>query len=169
MELLEIGRIVRSHGLTGRMKVLSYLESQDVLDHLEVVSVGRRVQDAVTFSLDSLQTGRKWFIMKLAGVEDKDAASQLVGSSLWMPLEKIKKLPDGEYYWHELIGLAVVTEEGRILGRIKSVFPTGSNDVYVCRGNGKEILLPAIDDVVQKIDLDHRVVVVRLLEGLADS
>ncbi len=169
MELLEIGRIVRSHGLTGRMKVLSYLESQDVLDHLEVVSVGRRVQDAVTFSLDSLQTGRKWFIMKLAGVEDKDAASQLVGSSLWMPLEKIKKLPDGEYYWHELIGLAVVTEEGRILGRIKSVFPTGSNDVYVCRGNGKEILLPAIDDVVRKIDLEQRVMVVRLLEGLADS
>lgn len=169
MELLEIGRIVRSHGLTGRMKVLSYLESQDVLDHLEVVSVGRRVQDAVTFSLDSLQTGRKWFIMKLAGVEDKDAASKLVGSSLWMPLEKIKKLPDGEYYWHELIGLAVVTEEGRILGRIKSVFPTGSNDVYVCRGNGKEILLPAIDDVVRKIDLEQRVMVVRLLEGLADS
>jgi len=169
MELLEIGRIVRSHGLTGRMKVLSYLESQDVLDHLEVVSVGRRVQDAVTFSLDSLQTGRKWFIMKLAGVEDKDAASKLVGSSLWMPLEKIKKLPDGEYYWHELIGLAVVTEEGRILGRIKSVFPTGSNDVYVCRGNGKEILLPAIEDVVRKIDLEQRVMVVRLLEGLADS
>jgi 16S rRNA processing protein RimM len=169
MELLEIGRIVRSHGLTGRMKVLSYLESQDVLDHLEVVSVGRRVQDAVTFPLDSLQAGRKWFIMKLAGVEDKDAASQLVGSSLWMPLEKIKKLPNGEYYWHDIIGLEVVTEEGRILGRIKSVFPTGSNDVYVCRGNGKEILLPAIDDVVREIDLDHRVMVVRLLEGLADS
>ena len=169
MELLEIGRIVRSHGLTGRMKVLSYLESQDVLDHLEVVSVGRRVQDAVTFSLDSLQTGRKWFILKLAGVEDKDAASKLVGSSLWMPLEKMKKLPDGEYYWHEIIGLEVVTEEGRILGRIKSVFPTGSNDVYVCRGNGKEILLPAIDDVVRKIDLEQRVMVVRLLEGLADS
>ena len=169
MELLEIGRIIRSHGLTGRMKVLSYLESQDVLDHLEVVSVGRRVQDAVTFSLDSLQTGKNCFIIKLAGVEDKDAASQLVGSSLWMPLEKIKKLPDGEYYWHDIIGLEVVTEEGRILGRIESVFPTGSNDVYVCRGNGKEILLPAIGDVVRKIDLDHHVMVVRLLKGLANS
>jgi 16S rRNA processing protein RimM len=169
MELLEIGRIVRSHGLAGRMKVLSYLESQDVLDHLEVVSVGRRVQDAVTFSLDSLQTGKKWFIVKLAGVEDKDAASRLVGSSLWMPLEKMKELPEGEYYWHDIIGLEVVTEEGRILGRIKSVFPTGSNDVYVCRGNGKEILLPAIGDVVRKIDLDHRVMVVRLMEGLAGS
>ena len=169
MGLLEIGRIVRSHGLTGRMKVLSYLESQDVLDDLEEVSVGRRVQDAVTFSLDSLQTGKNCFIIKLAGVEDKDAASQLVGSSLWMPLEKKRKLPEGEYYWHELIGLEVVTEEGRSLGRITSVFPTGSNDVYVCRGNGKEILLPAIGDVVRKIDLDHHVMVVRLLKGLANS
>lgn len=169
MGLLEIGRIVRSHGLTGRMKVLSYLESQDVLDDLDEVSVGRRVQEVVTFSLDSLQPGRKWFIIKLAGIEDKEAASQLVGSSLWMPLEKRRKLPEGEYYWHDIIGLQAVTEEGRILGRIKSVFPTGSNDVYVCRGSGKEILLPAIDDVVQKIDLDHHVMVVRLLKGLADS
>ncbi len=77
----------------------------------------------------------------------------------------MKKLPDGEYYWHDIIGLEVVTEEGQILGRIESVFPTGSNDVYVCRGNGKEILLPAIDDVVRKIDMDHGMMVVTAAEG----
>jgi 16S rRNA processing protein RimM len=169
MKLLEIGRIIRSHGLTGGMKVLSYLESQDVLDNLAEVSVGRSVQEAATFSVDSVQTGRECFVLKLGGIEDKDAASKLVGSSLWIPLEKIKKLPDGEYYWHEIIGLEVVTEEGRILGRIESVFPTKSNDIYVCRRNGKEILLPAIDDVVRKVDMDHRMMVVRLLKGLADS
>ena len=169
MELLEIGRIIRSHGLTGRIKVLSYLESQDVLDDLTEISVGRDVQEAVTFPLDSVQTGKECFILKLGGVEDKDAASRLVGSSLWMPLQKMKTLPPGEYYWHEIIGLQVVTEEGRILGRIESVFPTGGNDVYVCRGNEKEILLPAIDDVIRKIDMDQRMVVVRLLKGLADS
>ncbi len=169
MELLEIGRITRSHGLDGRVKVLSYLESQDVLDNLTEVSVGRRVQEAVTFPLDSVQTGRECFILKLGGIEDKDAASRLVGSSLWVPLKKMKKLPDGEYYWREIIGLQVFTEEGRILGKIESVFPTGSNDVYVCRGNEKEILLPAIDDVVRKIDMERRRMVVRLLKGLADS
>ncbi len=169
MELLEIGRIIRSHGLTGRIKVLSYLESQDVLDDLTEISVGRDVQEAATFPLDSVQTGKECFILKLGGVEDKDAASRLVGSSIWMPLEKMKTLPAGEYYWHEIIGLQVVTEEGRILGRIESVFPTGGNDVYVCRGNAKEILLPAIDDVIRKIDMDQRMMVVRLLKGLADS
>jgi len=60
MELLEIGRIIHSHGLTGRMKVLSYLESQDVLDNLAEVSVGRSVQEAATFPLDSIQTGREY-------------------------------------------------------------------------------------------------------------
>ncbi|MBA4423468.1 MAG: 16S rRNA processing protein RimM [Syntrophus sp. (in: bacteria)] len=169
MELLEIGRIIRSHGLTGRVKVLSYLESQDVLDNLAEVSVGRSIQEAATFPIDSVQTGRGCFILKLGGIENTDAASKLVGSSIWMPLEKIKKLPDGEYYWHDIIGLEVFTEEGRILGRIESVFPTGSNDVYVCRGSEKEILLPAIDDVVRKIDMDHRMMVVRLMKGLADS
>ena len=168
MELLEIGRIIRSHGLNGRVKVLSYLESQDVLDNLAEVSVGRSVQEAAMFPLDSVQTGREYFILKLGGIEDKDAASRLVGSSLWIPLQEMKKLPDGEYYWHDIIGLEVVTEEGRILGRIESVFPTKSNDIYVCRGNGKEILLPAIEDVVRKIDMDHGRMVVRLLKGLED-
>lgn len=169
MELLEIGRIIRAHGLTGRIKVLSYLESQDVLDNLAEVSVGRRAQEAMAFPLDSIQTGRECFILKLGGIEDKDAASRLVGSSVWMPSEKMKKLPDGEYYWREIIGLEVFTEEGRSLGRVESVFPTGSNDVYVCRGNAKEILLPAIDDVVRKIDMGRGRMVVRLLKGLADS
>jgi 16S rRNA processing protein RimM len=169
MELLEIGRIIRSHGLAGRMKVLSYLESQDVLDNLAEVSVGRRVQETVTFPLDSVQAGRGCFILKLRGIEDKDAASRLVGLSIWMPMEKLEKLSDGEYYWREIIGLGVVTEEGRSLGRIESVFPTGSNDVYVCRGNEKEILLPAINDVIRKIDMDRRMMVVRLLKGLSDS
>ena len=79
------------------------------------------------------------------------------------------RLPDGEYYWHEIIGLEVVTEDDRSLGKVVSVFPTGSNDVYVCRGNGREILLPAIGDVVRRIDRDRKVMEVRLLKGLADS
>lgn len=169
MELLEIGRIVRCHGLAGRVKVLSYLESQQVLDNLPEVFVGRGSRETVPFSVGAVQTGREFFILKLIGIEDRDAAAKLVRSSVWIPSEKMKKLPEGEYYWRELIGLRVVTEEGRSLGRIESVFPTGSNDVYVCRAAEKEILLPAIGEVVRKIDTDHGIMIVRLLEGLTES
>ena len=151
------------------MKVLSYLESQQVLDNLPEVFVGRGSRETVPFSVDAVQTGREFFILKLIGIEDRDAAAKLVRSSVWIPSEKMKKLPEGEYYWRELIGLRVVTEEGRSLGRIESVFPTGSNDVYVCRAAEKEILLPAIGEVVRKIDTDHGIMIVRLLEGLTES
>ena len=61
-----------------------------------------------------------------------------------MPSEKMQKLPEGEYYWREIIGLQVLTEEDEILGRIEAVFPTGSNDVYVCRGaEGKSCCPPS--------------------------
>ncbi len=169
MELLEIGRIVRCHGLAGRVKVLSYLESQDILDNIPKVFVGRGSQETVPFSVDAVQTGSESFILKLVGIEDRDAAAKLVRSSVWIPSGKMKKLPEGEYYWRELIGLRVVTEEGEPLGRIESVFPTGSNDVYVCRAAEKEILLPAIGEVVRKIDTDRGIMVVRLLKGLRES
>ena len=151
------------------MKVLSYLESQEVLDNLPEVFVGRGSRETVPFSVDAVQTGREFFFLKLVGIEDRDAAAKLVRSSVWIPSEKMKRLPEGEYYWRELIGLRVVTEEGQSLGRIESVFPTGSNDVYVCRAAEKEILLPAIGEVVRKIDTDHGIMVVRLLKGLTES
>lgn len=166
MELLEIGRIVRSHGFAGRMKVLSYLEAHDVLLTLAEVFVGPSVQKAVAFPLEAVQSGKGFFILKLRGIEDADAAAKLVGSYAWMPSAGMKRLPEGEYYWKEIIGLKVVTEDHRVLGRIESVFPTGSNDVYVCRGGEREILLPAIGEVVRKVDTAGGVMVVRLPEGL---
>jgi 16S rRNA processing protein RimM len=169
MELLEIGKIVRPHGIAGRMKVLSHLETQDVLNDLAEVSVGRKAQEAVVFSLEAVQPGRGSFVLKLKGIEDRDAAARHKGSSVWMTSEIMKNLPEGEYYWRDIIGLHAVTEEGESLGRIESVFPTGSNDVYVCRNGKKEILLPAIGEVVRKIDMDRKVMVVRLLKGLSES
>lgn len=166
MELIEIGRIVRSHGLEGRVKVLSYLESPEVLHGLPGLFVGRSVQDAVMYPLVTVKAGRDSFILQLVGVTDRDGAERLRGCSVWMPSEEMQKLPEGEYYWLEIIGLQVLTEENEILGRIEAVFPTGGNDVYVCRGGGREILLPAIGDVVRKIDTDRGVMVVRLLKGL---
>ena len=169
MELLEIGRIIRCHGLAGRVKVLSYLESQDMLDNLPEVFVGRRIQETVPFPVDAVQPGREFFVLKLGGIEDRDAAAKLVRSSVWMSSAKMEELPEGEYYWREIIGLQVFTEEGQILGRIESVFPTGSNDVYVCQGGEKEILFPAIAEVVRKIDTNQGIMVVRLPRGLTES
>ena len=137
MGLLEIGRIVRCHGLAGRVKVLSYLDSQDVLNNLPEVFVGRRSQETVPFSLDAVQPGRDFFILKLGGIEDRDAAAKLVRSSVWMPSEKMKKLPEGEYYWREIIGLRVVTEEGQIPRQDRIRISDGKQRCLCLPGSGE--------------------------------
>jgi 16S rRNA processing protein RimM len=166
MELLEIGKIVRCHGLKGRLKCASYLESAKNLPSLEEVFIREANGQTKPFALKHIDVQKRSFILAVQGIDDLAAATALLGCVVLMPAAKLEKLPEGEYYWRELIGLDVVTEEGRFLGRIKEIFPTGSNDVYICGGGEREILLPAIADVIRRIDTDKGMMVVRLMEGL---
>jgi 16S rRNA processing protein RimM len=76
-------------------------------------------------------------------------------------------LPEGEYYHHQLIGLKVVSEQGKVLGKVTEILATGANDVYVVRAEiGPEILIPAADEFVRAVDLEHGELQVRLVPGL---
>jgi len=191
-DLLEIGKITKPIGLKGRIKVVSYLESPHVLESLQDVYVkhGDRSPDLYkirkiafkkkTFSLEiegveDIDTARAligcqvfipFFSLEIEGVEDIDTARALIGCQVFIPFDKLEKLSEGEYYWRDITGLEVFTEDGRKLGEIENIFNTGSNDVYVCTGGEREILLPAIEDVIKKIDLEKGFMVVELLEGL---
>jgi 16S rRNA processing protein RimM len=164
-DLLEIGEVVRPHGLKGRIKAKSYLVSKGSTDRLDEVFIRKLKEPAVRFRIKTLQVERRILFLELEGIENIDAAAQLVGCRILISPDKLKKLPEDEHYWHELLGLRVMTEAGRDLGRIVSIVPAGSHDVYVCAGNGQEIMLPAIGEVIRKIDIDAGVMVVRLLEG----
>ena len=83
-----------------------------------------------------------------------------------IPLEESPRLPRGEYFHHQLLGLRVVGENGEELGSITEILQTGSNDVYLVSGAGKDILLPAIRDVIREVDLAQGVMRVRLMDGL---
>ena len=165
-DFVEIGEIVKPQGLRGDMKARSYLDSEDILQGLDEVFIRKAGQPAASHRLRKLQKKKNFFSLELEGIQDIDAAATLVGGRILVPSQRLKKLPEGEYYWRDLIGLKVVTEAGDALGRVESIFPTGSNDVYVCRGGRREILLPAIGDVMREIDIEKGVMVIRLLEGL---
>ena len=163
---MEIGEILKTQGLRGCLKALSYLDSEDILQGLDEVFLRKAGQAPACFRLRKIQKKKNFFFLELEDIRDRDAALNLVGSRILVPTNRLKKLPEGEYYWRDLIGLRVVTEAGEALGRVESIFPTGSNDVYVCRGGDREILLPAIGEVILGIDLEKGVMWVRLLEGL---
>ncbi len=166
LDFLEIGKIVKSHGLNGSVKVLSFLQSTDLLESLNEIFISQEKNTPALFRLKSLKIKGKCYYMDLEGISGIDQTEDLIGCAVLIPADKLAPLPEGEYYWQELIGLEVITEEGLPVGKVESIFPTGSNDVYVCSGGGREILLPAIEDVVRQIDLKKGTMVVRLPEGL---
>ena len=165
MDLIEAGRVVKTSGLKGRMKVLSYLESDDILHSLEEIFIRKGTQ-VEALKVKGLRISGTCFFLDIEGISDLEQAKALVGCEVLIPGDKLKALPDDEYYWKDLIGFEVVAEDGHFIGKIETIFPTGSNDVFVCTGGDREILIPAIADVVQNIDMEQKTMVVRLLEGL---
>lgn len=166
MELFVIGKIVKTSGLKGCLKVVSYLESNDVLQQIEEVYLSQGQDERGPFRLKNIRSRGNNFLVEMEGIKDIETAGSFLGWHFLIPVDKLKKLPDDEYYWRDIEGLRVITEEGDNLGRIETIFRTGSNDVFVVTGGEREILLPGIADVIRKIDIEQGVMVVKLLKGL---
>jgi len=166
-KLFEIGEIVKIHGCRGGVRVRSYLtEPQNLLPNLEAVHLQGKEPGLRRYPLRRQRLGNKCFFLEMEGVNNPQDAEVLVGCRVLAAADKLAALPEGEYYWHELVGMEAVTEEGCSLGRIREIFSTGSNDVYVCDNGKEERLLPAIGDVIRKVDRAAGIMTVRLLEGL---
>jgi 16S rRNA processing protein RimM len=106
-------------------------------------------------------------LLKLEGCDDRTAAEALRGAFVQVPIEEAIPLDEGEYYEHQIVGLAVWTAKGEALGEVVEILYTGANDVYVVRGlDRSEILIPAIAGVILKVDLEAGRLVVELPEGL---
>ena len=117
-----------------------------------------------------LTTGRlkEKVLLKLKGVESPDEAKRLVGSFLEIEKEDLTQLPKGRYFIFDIIGLKVITTEDKKVGTVKEVISLPANDVYVVEGDQKEYHVPAIKEIVKKIDLKKKVMVIEPKEGLLD-
>lgn len=169
MKLIEIGKVVRSQGLKGRIKVLSYLESTGGLEGVPELFLGADPASAGCYLLEDVQSASGSLLLKLKGVDNRNDADRLRGCQVWADSGKMTPLEEGEYYWSDIVGLRVVAEDGAVLGRIESIFPTGSNDVYVCRSERGEFLLPAVEQMIKRIDLEQGLIVVSLPEGFFEE
>ena len=102
----------------------------------------------------------------LSGIDSRNAAEEMRGAFLEVPESDLTPLPEGQYYRFQVIGLEVRTPEGRSLGQVAEILSTASNDVYIVRGGPRELLIPAIEDVVKEVDLEAGRLVVELPEEL---
>jgi 16S rRNA processing protein RimM len=133
------------------------------LKHTQQVHIGDGHEPIV---LERARLDRHGAILKLAGVDSREDAERLRGQILCVAEADAVQLPGGTYFWHQIVGLRVHSDEGEDLGLVAEIIPTGGNDVYVVRDGGREILLPAIKDVVREIDLAGGIMTVHMIEGL---
>ncbi len=163
---IEAGAIVRPHGIKG--EVIADLKR----DLLELVTENMEIRTTATKGGESyllVERAREHhgrLIVKFRDVESVEAAEGLRGSTLWMTRGEIGALGDDRWFVQDILGIEVVTDEGERLGTLAEVMHMPANDVYVVRGDGGEILLPATEEVVREVDVEAGRMVVHLIEGL---
>ncbi len=155
-----------AHGIQGALKVQSYAESIDVFMSRETVTLKRPSGEIVCYDIEKVKPHSKGILLQLKGVSDRFSADAFRGTLVQIDRSELPELEADSFYWVDLIGMTVVTEDGEPLGEIESILQTGSNDVYVVGGGDREILLPALGSVVLNVDMTKRRIRVRLPEGL---
>lgn len=163
---LEIGQIVNTFGIKGFVKVNPFVDDISRYDDLEKVYV-RRNKELKEMEVEEVKYHKNMVLLKFKGIDRVEDAELLRNSYLEVDRENAIELQEGEYFIADLLGLNVFDEEGKELGKLEDIFNTGSNDIYVVRTEeGKQLLLPAISEVIKEINLEESKIVVHLLEGL---
>ncbi|KUO75491.1 MAG: hypothetical protein APF77_22770 [Clostridia bacterium BRH_c25] len=165
LEYLSIGQIINTHGIRGEVKVYPLTDDMGRFNRLKEVYVEENNQ-LVKYEVEGTKFLSNTVVMKLKGIETEEAAARLRNYYMKVDRKSAVKLPKDSYFICDLIDSEVYDEKGSVLGKIRDVLQTGSNDVYVVQTAGKDILVPALKEVVKEIDLKDRKIVVELPEGL---
>lgn len=164
-----IGEILAAHGIKGEVKV------RKITDFIERFHIGETVyyeneqDELLPLVIDGFRTSNKGLLLRFEGYSSIDDVEQLLGMKLYIIEEQLTTLKEHEYYYHEIIGCTVKANTGEKLGIIDSILSPGANDVWIVKDDqGKEILIPYIEDVVKQVDIENKEVTIELMEGLID-
>ena len=161
-----LGEIATTHGLDGWLKLNAFNSDTATL------VAGRSVYLDLDESQETLELAadakpfKKQFLIKLLGVDDIDAAQRWVGATLSVAETALEPLEPGQYYHYQVIGFDVFNKDGKRIGTIASLLSTAGGDILVVKEAGKEYLIPAVKEIVDKVDFNSRSVVVDPPEGL---
>ncbi len=164
-EILEIGKVVNTHGIRGELKIQPWCDDPAIFDELEYIYIGGE-----KYNITRSRFHKTCEIVAVEGINNINEAELLKNKIVTIEREMLGELPEGTYYIADIIGLEVRSTNGNILGVIDNVISTGSNDVYEVKREGKKpLLLPVIDEVINEVNLNDGYVSVTLIKGLADD
>ncbi|MBD9158430.1 MAG: 16S rRNA processing protein RimM [Clostridiales bacterium] len=163
---LEIGQIVNTFGIKGMVKVKPFTDNIERFNNLEKIYIKNK-SGQTEYKIQEIKYHKNMVLIKFEGIENPEQADLLRNSYLIVDRETEEPLEPGRYYIVDMIGLDVFTDDNEYLGKLEDIYNTGSNDIYVVKNElGKQVLLPAIEDVIKNIDMDNKKVIVHLIPGL---
>ncbi len=161
---LLVGIMRRPHGVRGEMQMTVQTDFPERIQPGVKFFLGEEHREV---KIDTVRTMNKGLILKFEEFNNREELSGLQNMRLYVPVDQVPALPDGEFYQFQLLGLEVVTDEDQSLGKVVEFIDTGANLVYVVHDeNDKEVLLPDIDEVILNIDLENKKITVHIIEGL---
>lgn len=163
-----IGKIQGTQGIKGQLRVIPFAGDASSISQLDTLCVKTPSGAMEEFSVVSARAHGKRVILTLRPFDNINQVLHLVGREIYADRVALPELPSDEFYWSDLLGLRVVASDGEELGELVDIIETGSNDVYVVKKNGREVLVPALEDVVVSVDLAGGRMTVSLPEGLLD-
>lgn len=167
-EWAAIGKVVAPFGLHGELKVRLLTDIPNRFANVGQVYLGPQ---RIPYTIAAVRPYKgDVVVLRLMGIDDATTAETVRGWNVVIPLDKLAKLPPGSYYQHDIIGLQVVTGNGREVGEVVDIIVTGSNDVYVIKNrDGQQVLIPAIKEVVKQIDLIRHMMYIEPINGMLDE
>ena len=158
-----IGAVLGAHGREGEMSVRVLTEFPERFEPGAQFYI-----EGAPYSIEKASVQTNTAILRLKDVNTAEAANLLRGKTVEIPESERKELPAGRYYQNEIIGLEVWTTTGTLVGKVSDILSTGGNDIYVVKDNGKEMLIPAVKNVVKEIDIAGKRITIEAIEGLLD-
>ncbi len=166
-DYFKIGIITSSHGVRGEMKVFPTTDDARRFKKLKQVFVETK-EGFKVFEVESARVSDK-VLLKLKGIDTPEEVVKYRQRGIFVDRKNAVRLSKDEYFIADLIGIKVICDDGKELGVLKEVMPTGANDVYVVSmDEDKEVLIPAIKDCILDVDVEEGFMKVHLLDGLLD-
>lgn len=166
---LQVGVITQTHGIRGEVKVFPTTDDVNRFKKLKEVTLDNE-KERLVLEIEGVKFFKQYVILKFKGLDSINDIEKYKRAKLLVNRENAVRLRKNEYFIADLIGMEVMTDEGRRLGTLKDVLLTGANDVYVVeRENGVEVLLPAIKECILEVDMEKGCMTVHVLDGLLEE
>ena len=165
-----VGKIVNTHGIKGEVRVISKTDFAEKRykpgNHLFLFLDGS--QEPLELIVKAHRVHKNFDLLTFEGYENVNEVEKLKNAIIKVPENQLGELDEGEFYFHEIVGCLVFTVHGEEIGRVTEILTPGANDVWVIKpkNGGRDILIPYIEQIVKKVDVKEKIILIQPMEGL---